>query len=210
MLRIWGRANAFNVHKAVWAAEEADVPYERVDAGRQWGKVDTPEFRQLNPNGLVPVIEDGDYVLWESNTIVRYICGRYGRNDLYPSDFLTRIEAERWMDWQATEVMPAHQPAFNRFNRGLDVPRDVADASVAKTNRLFGILDAALSRRDYVAGDHFTMGDMPIALIAHRWLQLRHEIPDLTHVRRWYARIAERAPFRVVAALPTAGLPQAT
>jgi len=93
MLTIWGRPTAFNAQKVVWAAEEVGIPYERIDAGTKWGVVDTPEYRRLNPNGLVPVIQNGDYVLWESNTIVRYLSGKYGRNDLYPADFLTRIEA---------------------------------------------------------------------------------------------------------------------
>jgi glutathione S-transferase len=205
MLRIWGRANAFNVQKALWAAEEVGVPYERIDAGRQYGRNDTPEFLALNPNGLVPVIEDGDYVLWESNTIVRYLCAKYGRNDLYPADLLTRIEAERWMDWQTLEAMPAHMPAFGYFNRGIDIAREQVEASLEKTNRLLGILDARLARVEYVAGDHFTMGDIPIGLIAYRWLQLRHELPEFTHLRRWYAQLAKRPALRVATATQPVG-----
>ncbi len=84
MLKLWGRNNSVNVQKAIWCLEELKVPYERFDAGMQYGVVDTPEFRKMNPNGLVPVIEDGATVLWESNAIVRYLAAKYGKGTLWP------------------------------------------------------------------------------------------------------------------------------
>lgn len=197
MLNIWGRPNALNVHKAVWAAEETGVPYQRIDAGRKWGVVDTPKFRKLNPNGLVPVIEDGEYVLWESNAIVRYLCGRYGENDLYPADFLTRIEAERWMDWQATELMPAHKEAYHFAVGGHFTPERFA-VSFEKTNDLLAILDAVLADRAYVAGDHFTMGDIPIGLIARRWYSMKRPIPPMPNLERWFEAVTSRPGFAPV------------
>jgi len=205
MLTIWGRPTAFNAQKVVWAAEEVGIPYERIDAGTKWGVVDTPEYRRLNPNGLVPVIQDGDYVLWESNTIVRYLSGKYGKNDLYPADFLTRIEAERWMDWQATHVLPAHKAAFQYAVRNIGT-LEQAQASFEQTNALFAILDAALATKPYVAGNHFTMGDIPIGSLAYRWYSMDWAaIPRMPHLQDWYARVTARPSFDAIRRLPKDG-----
>ena len=117
MLKIWGRLTSVNVQKVVWCADELGLEYERVEAGGKYGVVNTPDYRAMNPNGLVPVINDGGYVLWESNAIVRYLAGRHGAGTLCPADARTRADADRWMDWQAVSLNPAIGPAFFQLVR---------------------------------------------------------------------------------------------
>jgi glutathione S-transferase len=111
MLKIWGRANSINVQKVLWCCGELGLDFERIDAGNEFGVTKTPEYCSLNPNGLVPTVEDGDFQLWESNVIVRYLAHKVGHNRLFPAETMTRFDAERWMDWQAT-VWPALRPLF--------------------------------------------------------------------------------------------------
>jgi glutathione S-transferase len=122
MLRIWGRTNSLNVQKALLALEEAGVAYERRDAGLSFGVVNTPEYRSMNPNGLVPTIEDGGFVLWESNSIVRYVCSRYAPGRLWPTDPQARAAAERWMDWQLTTLLDPLNALFRPLVRGMASP----------------------------------------------------------------------------------------
>jgi len=112
MLKIWGRANSINVQKVLWCCGELGLQYDRIDAGNEFGVNKTPQYRALNPNGLVPTIEDGDFQLWESNVIVRYLAQKSGHGRLYPANIKTRFDAERWMDWQATVFWPALRPLF--------------------------------------------------------------------------------------------------
>ena len=113
MLRLWGRTSSINVRKVLWTLQELGAPFERIDAGLAYGHNHTPDYLAKNPNALVPLLEDGDFTLWESNAIVRYLCAREG-SALYPQDIRQRFDAERWMDWQQTELNPASGPAFKR------------------------------------------------------------------------------------------------
>jgi glutathione S-transferase len=193
-ITIWGRLSAFNVLKVVWAAKEAGVDFDRIDAGRAFGVVDSGDYRKLNPNGLVPTLEDNGFVLWESNAIVRYLCARYGEPDLYPADLRRRMSAERWMDWHSGHVFPAYRTAFNYYGRGLVNLFNEADAdkSFHTANALLHILDDHLSENAFVAGERFSMGDIPIGLLTHQWLQLTRPLPSFPHLRRWRERIAAR------------------
>ncbi len=163
VLRIWGRANSINVQKVLWCCGELGLEYERIDAGNDFGVTGTPEYRALNPNGLVPTIEDGDVRLWESNVIVRYLAHKDAAHRLCPTDIGTRFDAERWMDWQATVFWPALRPLFIQFVRTEPEKRDASvvsrgeDLSAAAAR----ILDARLSDRRFLAGDSFSMGAPP-------------------------------------------------
>lgn len=204
MIKLWGRLNSINVQKVVWALEEVGVPYHRIEAGGPFGVVDEPAYRAKNPNGLIPTLEDEDFILWESNAIVRYLAGKYSVGTLCPADLRQRADADRWMDWQVCELGPSMRDAFIGLIRMSPEKRQQAmiDASVEATARRMKILEAALAHRPYLAGDSFTMGDIPAGCAAHRWLNLPIERAPLPHVETWYARLMERAPARAVLVTP--------
>ena len=202
MLKLWGRLNSLNVQKVVLALEEAGVAYERTDAGLQFGINKTPEYLAKNPMGLVPLLEDGDFVLWESNAITRYICAKY-MPALYYNDLQARADAERWMDWQAT-LNGALVPAFYNLVRAEPSKRDMSavEASLQKTAELFAMFDAHLRGRNFVGGQQFGFGDLGLAPIAHRWLHMPCERASIPHVEAWYQRLMQRQAFKRVLTLP--------
>jgi glutathione S-transferase len=204
MLKIWGRLSSINVRKAVLAAQWLRVPFERVDAGHEFGIVQTPEYLGKNPNGLIPVIEDGGFVLWESNVIVRYLCARHSAGNLYPEKLEARFDAERWMDWQQTTLNPAGRGAFVQLLRTAPEKRsqDAVAQSVAATEPLLGVLDAHLAQRGFMAGDSFTMADIPIACEVHRWHGLPLQRPERPNLERWYQGILSNPASRGVLDLP--------
>lgn len=187
MLHLWGRMSSINVRKVVLCAQVLGIELPRTDAGLAHGVVDTPGFRAQNPNALVPLLQDGDFTLWESNAIVRYLCAREGR--LYPIDLQQRFNAERWMDWQQTTLNPASSPGFKQWIRTAPEQRNaqVIAQSVAATEPLFALLDEHLSRHAFMAGDALTMADIPIACEVHRWWGLPQPRPAWPHLERWYA-----------------------
>lgn len=206
MLHIWGRITSLNVRKVVWAVQECGVPFERTDAGRAFGIVNTDAYKALNPNGLVPTLQDGDLVLWESNVIVRYLLAKYGNSTLYPSDLNARFDAERWMDWQQTTLNRAGAQAFYQWIRTEPAQRDMPAiaASVAATEPLLHQLDAHLQRQPFMAGDHFTMADIPIACEVHRWFNLPQPYPRLAALEHWYQQVSGRPATRGVLDIPLA------
>lgn len=204
MLRVWGRLSSINVQKVVICANELGLAYERIEAGGRFGVVETPAYRRMNPNGLVPTIEDGDLVLWESNAIVRYLSRSYGSGGLWPDDPREGADADRWMDWQATTLTPAMLDAFVHLVRTPVERRDMklVEASLAKTAPRMAILDAQLADRAFVAGATMTMGDIPAACAAHRWHGLPCEKPSLPSVQRWLDDLRARPAFAPVLTLP--------
>ncbi|MDP2251022.1 MAG: glutathione S-transferase [Hydrogenophaga sp.] len=202
MLHLWGRLSSINVRKVVLCAQVLGVELPRSDAGLAFGVVDTPDFRSNNPNGLVPLLRDGDFTLWESNAIVRYLCAREGK--LYPTDLQQRFNAERWMDWQQTTLNPAGSPGFKQWIRVAPTQRDagVIAQSVAATEPLFTMLDTYLSRQAFMAGSALTMADIPIACEVHRWWGLPQARPPWPHLERWYAGWLAMPASRGVLDLP--------
>jgi glutathione S-transferase len=196
MLRIWGRTNSVNVKKALWCAEELGLKYERIDAGMAHGVVNTPEYRSLNPNGRVPTIDDDGFVLWESHTIVRYLCAKHSAGMLWPTDLQLRADAERWMDW-AFSFQSAMRDVFWGLIRTPPEKRnaDAIAAGCAQSAELAAMLDGHLARKPYVAGASFTMGDIPIGCEVQRWMRVPIERPALPHLEAWFARLRQRAPF---------------
>jgi glutathione S-transferase len=198
MLEIWGRLSSLNVRKVVWTAQEVGVPFERIEAGGRFGVVDSPEYRRMNPNGLVPTLIDrgveGGFRLWESNAIVRYLAASYAPEALYPEPLPQRFDAERWMDWQQTTLNPAGRDAFVQLIRTAPERRSAAAiaASIAATEPLHALLDDHLSRRAFMAGDRFTIADIPIGAEVHRWFGLPRERPPRPHLERWYKTLLAR------------------
>jgi glutathione S-transferase len=203
MITLWGRKNSINVQKALWCIEELGLAYERIDAGRGYGVTDTPEYRRMNPNGLVPTIEDDGFVLWESNAIVRYLCSKHSAGELCPADPKVRADADRWMDWQATAFTPAFGPIFHGLVRtpGSRTGGEI-DTALAASEGFAAILDARLADRRYVAGDTFTMGDFPPGAAAFRWLNLPIERQPRPNLERYVSDILTRPAARKVLILP--------
>ena len=188
-LRIIGKASSINVRKVLWTCDEIGLPHERRDEG--------PELAR-NPNGLVPVIVDGEFVLWESHTILRYLVGRDGSTELLPHEPRRRAEVEQWIDWQATDLNSSWRYAFMALVRrdpAFDDPRQIA-ASTANWNRMMSILDARLATTQaFVAGADFTLADIPIGLSVNRWLMTPLERPVFPEVLAYYERLSARAAF---------------
>ncbi|HZQ63114.1 MAG TPA: glutathione S-transferase [Casimicrobiaceae bacterium] len=204
MLVVWGRKNSINVQKVLWCCDEMDVSYERRDAGGAFGVVNTPEYRRLNPNGLVPTIQDDGFALWESNAIVRYLARKHGHGSLCPAEPSRAALAEQWMDWQVSTLWPAIRPLFIGLVRTPAEQRDAAalEASRQKTVEALRMLDAHLEKHAYVAGDAFSMGDIPVGATAWRWMALPIERVELPHLQRWFEDLAQRPVFAGVVMQP--------
>jgi len=205
MLMIYGRTNSVHVQKVLWCLAELDVPCERIDAGLAFGKNNEPWYLALNPNGRVPLLVDGSFTLWESNTIVRYLAAKHGLGRVCPRSPEARALAERWMDWQLSTLVRPVSIVFQALYRTPPAERDAAAIArnTAEANRAMELLDAHLAVQPFVAGDTFTMGDIPVGATAHRWLEVAGiDRPELAAVRAWRDRLATRAAFRRHVMLP--------
>ncbi|HWA51214.1 MAG TPA: glutathione S-transferase [Dongiaceae bacterium] len=204
MLQLLGRSSSINVRKVQWLCGEIGIPYAREDWGSGFRSTREPEFLALNPNALVPVIKDGDFVLWESNTICRYLAAKHGRADLLPIEFKARALVERWMDWMTTELTFASRyavVALVRKNPAFNDPAQIAQ-SIAAWNQQMAILEGQFSATGaHVAGDTFTLADIPVGLAVHRWLFSPIERADYPAVTAYYERLRARPAF-VPHALP--------
>jgi glutathione S-transferase len=191
MLKVWGRISSINVRKVVLTAQWLGIPFERVDAGHEFGIVKTPEYLAMNPNALVPTIEDGDFRLWESNVIVRYLSAKHSDGALYPRELAARFDAERWMDWQQTTLNPAGRNAFVQLLRTPAEKRkpELIEQSIAATEPLLRTIDAHLAKHAFMAGATFSMADIPIACEIHRWRGTPVAQIELPNVDRWYGGI---------------------
>ena len=200
MLRIWGRVSSVNVQKVVWCADEIGLAYERLDVGGRFGGNDTADYLAMNPNGLVPVIDDGGFILYESNAIVRYLAAKHTSAGLWPEDLRRRADTDRWMEWQATAYTPAMWAAFWNLIRTPEDKRDAqaVEGSRAKSEKLSAILDAHLASRRFLCGGEFTAADIVTGCAAHRWLNLPLERTPRPHLERWYAQLKSRPGSRQV------------
>lgn len=201
MLKIWGRNNSINVQKAMWAVGELKLEHTRIDVGGPFGKTkDNPAYLAMNPNALVPTLEEDDgFILWESNSIVRYLAAKYDKtNVLEPKDVRGRALASQWMDWHLSVAQPAITPAFWGLVRTPPEKRDMAliEASKQKTVEAMAMLNAWLANRTYVAGDSFSYGDIPVGTSCFRFRYLVPERPPMPHLDRWYDLIAARPAFK--------------
>jgi glutathione S-transferase len=199
MIRLLGKSSSINVRKILWLCDELALPYQQEEWGAGYHSTETPEFQALNPNALVPVIQDGPLVLWESNTICRYLAAKAERTDLLPADAAKRAIVEQWMDWQATELNTSWRYAFMSLVRHSADHQDRAAivASVKSWNRHMSILDHQLAKTGaYVCGPRFTVADIVIGLSTYRWMMTPIEHPELPAVKAYYERLSERSGFR--------------
>ena len=204
MLKIWGRATSSNVQKVMWLCAELSLPHERIDAGGPFGGTQEPAYLAMNPNGLIPTIADDEFVLWESNTILRYLANRHAARDWYPVEPRSRAQVEKWMDWSASTFGPA---LFNAFWQLVRTPKGERDAaliadSARKTGDVLRIADAQLEGRAFLCGDAPTLADICVGVNLYRWFELPLERPELPALRAWYERLKQRPPYRDVVMIP--------
>jgi glutathione S-transferase len=204
MLTIWGRTNSINVQKVLWCCGELGLKYDRIDAGMQYGVNNTPEYRALNPNGLVPTIDYDGFILWESHAILRYLCGIHGLGTLWPGTPRAFAEADRWMEWYNTTLWLSLRPVFWNLVRVAPEKRDMAlvNESIKRLATNLEIADAHLAKNRYFGGRQFTMGDIPMGVAAFRWFNLPIDRPALKNLESWFARIVERPAFKEHCAAP--------
>jgi glutathione S-transferase len=205
-LTIWGRANSVNVQKVLWCLRELDLTCERIDAGMAFGKNDQPEYLAMNPNGRIPTLVDGDFVLWESNSVMRYLCLAYGQgSSIYPQAPKQRAGVDRWLDWTLSTLQPVDRPVFWALVRTPVAQRDMvkiqkdADAEAMQ----WRIVDAQLASRQFIEGEGFTIADIAICAYARRWFGVEGiSKPRLPHLERWFAQLAGRPGFAQFVAPP--------
>lgn len=198
MLKIYGRANSINVRKVLWMCDEIGVPFEREDWGRGYRSTDDPMFQRISRFGVVPVIDDGGFIVRESNTIVRYLATKHGRVDLYPADLEARTTAEMWMDWASTDLYSGLRPVFLGLQVKMPAYADpkLIDSGIAEWSRQMRLLDAHLSTAPYVGGENFTIGDIPVGLAVNRWFSIDFAKPELKAASAYYDRLAQRPAYR--------------
>jgi glutathione S-transferase len=206
MLKIWGRNTSSNVQKVIWALGEMKLPFQRIDVGGAFGKTKDAAYLAMNPNSLVPTLEEEDgFTLWESNSIIRYLAAKHANRTLEPADLKARALAQKWMDWQLSVLGPAITPVFWGLIRTPPEKRDAGAIAAAKEKTIAAarIMDAQLGKSQYLAGNEFSYGDIPVGFMIYRYVQLIPERPATPSLDRWYAAISSRAPFKEqVAAVP--------
>jgi glutathione S-transferase len=197
MLKVYGRANSINVRKVLWMLGELNLPYEREDWGRGFRPTDDPVFRKLNPVGVVPVLQDGDFRLRESNTIVRYLAEKHGRADLYPKGLTQRATVESWMDWASTELAEGMRPVFHALVVKNPAFAGMVESAAKQWAAQMQVLDDHLAGSGpYVTGESFTVGDIPVGLVVNRWFSIDFPRPDLKAVAGYYDRLGQRPPYQ--------------
>jgi len=198
MLELWGRANAYNVQKALWLLAELGLEFEHHQIGSEQGDLETLEFQALNPHSRVPVLRDGEAVVWESNTLLRYLANRFAANGLYPREALPRSRVERWMDWELATLQPAFIDLFWGYYRTPPQARDGASIDDARRRcaRVFEALQRQLSHGPFLAGENFSLADIACGVCLYRYFNMGLEVAEPPRVMDWYQRLSQRAPFR--------------
>ena len=199
MLKIWGRRSSFNVQKVLWLAGELGLAHEHIPAGGSFGRLDEPSFRDLNPHGRVPVLQDGDLAVWESQTILRYLAARYGQGRFWSDDPAARAPIDGWMDWSQTALQPDFlNGVFWGYYRTPEAQRDwpAVRKSIGRCSRHFRLLDSVLATRPFLGGDRLSLADIPAGTALYRYFELDIERPDVPNVAAWYRRLQDRPAFR--------------
>jgi glutathione S-transferase len=205
MLTVWGRRSSFNLQKVMWLVGELEVAHRHIEAGGQFGGLDTPEFRAMNPHGRVPVIDDDGTIVWESHAILRYLAARYGRGSFWSDDDAARSLSDRWMDWAQTSLQPDFlNGVFWGFYRTPEPKRNwhAIKERVDRCAQHFQLLDRLLADRAFMLGDRLTLADIPIGTNLYRYFNLEIERPFVPNVEAWYRRLKDRAAYRTHVMIP--------
>lgn len=204
MLTIWGRTSSLNVQKVLWCCEELGLEFERIDWAGEFGGNDDPAYRAMNPNGKVPTLKDGDTIVWESNSILRYLCATKNGDRMLPREPGRRSEIERWMDWQLAGLNPSMTALLLGYYRTPPEKRNAAALETARQQAIeqWSIVDRWLDGRDYLAGSEFTLADIGNGILVHRWHSYPIERPSLPRIKAWYERLTQRPGFQKYIAGP--------
>lgn len=203
MLKIWGRVNSINVQKPLMVLEELQIPYERIDAGLHFGVNNTPEYKAMNPNGVVPTIDDDGFVLWESNTISRYLARKYGAGVLWPEDVREQANQDRWMDWQQSTFIAPVNAMFAPLIRNVGDTSEVAiEKGRQRAAQVMAILDNWLHDHEFISGESFGVADCVLGPSVHRWYNLPIERPVYASAERWFDALMERASAKKIIISP--------
>ncbi|RUR31653.1 glutathione S-transferase family protein [Vreelandella nanhaiensis] len=206
MITLWGRDNSTNVKKVRWVLDELNVPFEQIQAGLQHGVNNTPEYLAMNPNGLVPLLKDDatESVLWESNTIIRYLAAQYGQGKLWIEEPARRAQAEKWIDWANSTLSPAHRVILMGYVRTPEEQRDHAaiEAGMQACEKLFELLDNALAKQVWLSGDVFGLGDIAVAPFVYNLWNIGLTWQPRPNLERWYQQLTERPSFKKIVMIP--------
>jgi glutathione S-transferase len=205
-ITIWGRANSVNVQKVLWCLSELGLDFQRIDAGMAFGRNSEADYLAMNPNGRVPTLVDGDFVLWESNSIMRYLaCAYRPGSTLYPETPKLRASIDRWLDWTLSTMQPVDRPVFWALVRTPAEQRDIVaiQKDVDAEAIVWRVIEERLATRRFVEGDAFTLADIAIGAYARRWLGVEGVTkPELPHLARWFAQFSSRQGFTQFVAPP--------
>lgn len=207
MITVWGRTNSMNVQKVLWVLDALRLPYEQINAGMQYGVNTTPEYLKMNPNGKVPVLKDGDFVIWESHAICKYLCNKTAGQTLYPADIQARARVDQWLDWGATVLFPPMNVVFWQLIRTPEDKRDAAKIKEFSEQAVsaLAILSSVLATQPYVAGAGLTLADIALSAPAHRALGMgliAQDDPKFAGLLRWFAQIKKEPGFQKWVGLP--------
>ena len=205
MLTVWGRRNSFNVQKIMWLVGELGIGHEHIAAGGDFGGLETSKFLAMNPHGRVPVIQDGDVVVWESHAILRYLAATYGQGQFWADNPAERSQADRWMDWSQASLQPDFlNGVFWGFYRTPEPLRDrrAVEAKVAFCTAYMRLLNQVLADQPYLGGERLTLADIPAGTVLFRYFGLEIERPSVPNVEAWYARLQERPAYRECVMVP--------
>jgi glutathione S-transferase len=204
MITIWGRIDSSNVQKVLWCLDELGVEFERLDWGGKFGGNNDESYRAMNPNGLVPTLKDGDFILWESNSIMRYLNAKYGQGRLLPATPEGMANANRWMDWQLSTFNAAIVPLFWNLIRTPADKRDpkAVQSALEKTTKAWQTVEDQLAKSTFLGGDDFSLGDIPLGVWAYRWFNLPIERPKMARIENWYEKLKQRKPYQTHIMIP--------
>lgn len=203
-LTLWGRLSSCNVQKAVWVLEELDLRYERIDAGGNFGGLDDPAYRTMNPHGKVPTLCDDDTVVWESDAIIRYLAARYGSGRLWPEDPGERAKVDQWLAWANSAL---YRDWIDLFWMCVRTPIEQQDTAIIeslrrRTAERYSLFDSRLASYPFIAGQQLTLADIAAGMTLYRWFEMPIERPELRHLSAWYERLRERPAYRSAICVP--------
>ena len=198
MIELWGRSNAYNVQKPLWLMAELELEFKHHDIGSCAGDLETPEFLKLNPQARIPVLQHGAAVVWESNSILRYLANSAAATALYPDEPLQRSQVERWMDWELASLQPAFIDLFWGYYRTPPSTRDAKSIELAQQQCLnhFEVLDRQLTTQPFLAGGFFSLADIACGVCLFRYFNMGLDVDQPAHVMRWYLQLSQRKAFR--------------